>query len=118
VPLLGLIKKEERSVVLLYRLKLWKVLKVTKVNVLSLRTGQCCLAQGVCERTEKFKKGQAHVTDAEYMGYCFDVNGQHETELQKPKNLKIEGNCYRNCAGFKSSARVSLCGTAFLNGGC
>jgi len=38
VPLLGLIKKEEISLVLLYRQKLWKVLKVTKVYVLSLRT--------------------------------------------------------------------------------
>lgn len=64
MPLLGLVKKEERSVVLLYRLKLWKVLKVTKVYVLSLRTGQCCLAQSVYERTEMFKKGQARVTDA------------------------------------------------------
>jgi len=29
-----------------------------------------------------------------------------------------EGYCCRNCAGFKISPRVSLCGTAFLNGGC
>jgi len=38
VPLLGSIKKEERSVVLLRRHKLWKVLQVTTVYVLSLRT--------------------------------------------------------------------------------
>jgi len=37
VPILGLIKKEERSVVLLCRHKLWKVLKITAVCVLSLR---------------------------------------------------------------------------------
>jgi hypothetical protein len=80
-------KKEERSVILLYRQKLWMVLKVTKVYVLSLRTvlfRTVC----VCEQTEMFKESQR------------------------------EGYCYRNCAGFKCSPRVSLCGTAFLNGGC
>ena len=38
VPLLGLVRKEEISVALLYRQKLWKVLKFTAVYVLSLRT--------------------------------------------------------------------------------
>jgi hypothetical protein len=66
------------------------------------------------ERTEIFKKGQTRVTDAEYTGHFFDVYEQRETELQKPQISKIErGYCYRNCAGFKSSPRVSLCGTVF-----
>ena len=53
VPLLGLIQKEERSVALLYRQKLWKVVKVTTVYVLSLRTVLChtvCMSGRKCSR--------------------------------------------------------------------
>ena len=37
MPLLGLVKNEERCAVLLYRQKLWEVLKVTAVYMLRLR---------------------------------------------------------------------------------
>jgi hypothetical protein len=116
VPLLGLIQKEERSVALLCGQRLWKVLKVTTVYVLSLRT---VLFHTVCMSGRKCSRKVRRVTDAEYTGHSFDVYGQQETELQEPQISKIErGYCYRNCEGSKSSWRVSLCGTAFLNCGC
>jgi len=67
VPLLGSIKKEERSVVLLCRQKLWKVLKVTTVYVLSLRMvlfhTECVWAdRNVQERSDICGRGRVHGT--------------------------------------------------------
>ena len=82
MPLLGLIQKEERSVALLYRQELWKVVKVTTVYVLSLRT---VLFHTVCMSGRKCSRKVRRVTDSEYTGHSFDIYEQRGTELQKPQ---------------------------------
>jgi len=79
VPLLGLIQKEERSVALFCG---QKVLKVTTVYVLSLRT---VLFHTVCMSGRKCSRKVRRVTDSEYTGHSFDIYEQRGTELQKPQ---------------------------------
>ena len=115
VPILGLIKKEERSVVLLCRHKLRKVLKVTAVCVLSLRTllfhTECVWAdRNIQERSDVCGRCRVHGTLIWCQWAMRKLNCRsHRSGRQR------EGHCCRNFAGFKSSRSVSLCGTSFLN---
>ena len=88
VPLLGLIKKEERSVVLLVATSCgrywWSLQFMCSV------WGRCCFTQSVYERTELFKKVQTCVTDTEYTALSFIVSVQTDPELQEPQIWKTE----------------------------
>jgi len=117
VPLLGLIKKEERFVVLLCRQKWWKVLKVTTVCVLSLRTvlfHTVCMTKQKCSRKFRNMWQMESTWNFPSMSTCSETLNcrSHRSGRQR------EGTCYRNCAGFKISPRARLCGTSFLNSWC
>ena len=96
---------------------MWKLLKVTAVYVLSLRT---VLFHTVYMSEQKCSGKVRNVWHMQSTWDCPSVsmcNGTLKCRSHRSGRQR-ERYCCRNCAGFESSPSASFCGTSFLNVEC